>query len=131
MLCGFGSILHLYVVVCFFFKQKTAYDRRISDWISDVCSSDLDLEVRGAGALAGAADALSLDGIGALANAGGIGEHDGITVEVHPHFDDVAGRPRLRSEERRVGQECGSTGRSWWSPYQSQKIKTLTNQNCS
>src|SRR3546814_19490486 len=27
----------------FFFKQKTAYDMRISDWSSDVCSSDLDL----------------------------------------------------------------------------------------
>src|SRR3546814_3841913 len=26
---------------CFFFKQKTAYDVRISDWSSDVCSSDL------------------------------------------------------------------------------------------
>src|SRR3546814_8454113 len=25
----------------FFFKQKTAYEMRISDWISDVCSSDL------------------------------------------------------------------------------------------
>src|SRR3546814_9974255 len=25
----------------FFFKQKTAYERRISDWSSDVCSSDL------------------------------------------------------------------------------------------
>src|SRR3546814_687315 len=29
---------HLY---CFFFKQKTAYEMRISDWSSDVCSSDL------------------------------------------------------------------------------------------
>src|SRR3546814_3299353 len=28
-------------VVFFFFKQKTAYDMRISDWSSDVCSSDL------------------------------------------------------------------------------------------
>src|SRR3546814_14521717 len=28
-------------VVFFFFKQKTAYDLRISDWSSDVCSSDL------------------------------------------------------------------------------------------
>src|SRR3546814_2507101 len=27
--------------ICFFFKQKTAYDLRISDWSSDVCSSDL------------------------------------------------------------------------------------------
>src|SRR3546814_8075336 len=28
----------------FFFKQKTAYEMRISDWSSDVCSSDLDVE---------------------------------------------------------------------------------------
>src|SRR3546814_4440139 len=29
------------VCIFFFFKQKTAYDMRISDWSSDVCSSDL------------------------------------------------------------------------------------------
>src|SRR3546814_16666043 len=29
----------------FFFKQKTAYDMRISDWSSDVCSSDLQMAV--------------------------------------------------------------------------------------
>src|SRR3546814_10725511 len=29
------------VVLFFFFKQKTAYEMRISDWSSDVCSSDL------------------------------------------------------------------------------------------
>src|SRR3546814_17523458 len=29
-------------MVIFFFKQKTAYEMRISDWSSDVCSSDLD-----------------------------------------------------------------------------------------
>src|SRR3546814_3995714 len=29
------------VLVFFFFKQKTAYEMRISDWSSDVCSSDL------------------------------------------------------------------------------------------
>src|SRR3546814_8118789 len=28
----------------FFFKQKTAYEMRISDWSSDVCSSDLQIE---------------------------------------------------------------------------------------
>src|SRR3546814_8197685 len=28
-------------VIVFFFKQKTAYEMRISDWSSDVCSSDL------------------------------------------------------------------------------------------
>src|SRR3546814_20409743 len=31
----------LIVLFCFFFKQKTAYEMRISDWSSDVCSSDL------------------------------------------------------------------------------------------
>src|SRR3546814_4893305 len=34
--CVFGSAGGL----MFFFKQKTAYDMRISDWSSDVCSSD-------------------------------------------------------------------------------------------
>src|SRR3546814_20889398 len=33
-------------LVFFFFKQMTAYDMRISDWSSDVCSSDLQLEAR-------------------------------------------------------------------------------------
>src|SRR3546814_8033577 len=31
----------VFFVVCCFFKQKTAYEMRISDWSSDVCSSDL------------------------------------------------------------------------------------------
>src|SRR3546814_2670629 len=30
----------------FFFKQKTAYEMRISDWSSDVCSSDLEADQR-------------------------------------------------------------------------------------
>src|SRR3546814_1003866 len=34
------------VGVVFFFKQKTAYEMRISDWSSDVCSSDLGGSVR-------------------------------------------------------------------------------------
>src|SRR3546814_1108146 len=33
----------LYYFSFFFFKQKTAYEMRISDWSSDVCSSDLEL----------------------------------------------------------------------------------------
>src|SRR3546814_16489313 len=33
---------YVYILMCFFFfKQKTAYEMRISDWSSDVCSSDL------------------------------------------------------------------------------------------
>src|SRR3546814_4929064 len=42
-MCYIVSCL-LFVIVCvffFFFKQKTAYEMRISDWSSDVCSSDL------------------------------------------------------------------------------------------
>src|SRR3546814_15923528 len=31
--------------MCFFFKQKTAYELRISDWSSDVCSSDLETDL--------------------------------------------------------------------------------------
>src|SRR3546814_6505940 len=31
----------MFLFVVFFFKQKTAYEMRISDWSSDVCSSDL------------------------------------------------------------------------------------------
>src|SRR3546814_3394527 len=31
----------MYISLIFFFKQKTAYEMRISDWSSDVCSSDL------------------------------------------------------------------------------------------
>src|SRR3546814_1840055 len=38
-------VCSLYMCFClfffFFFKQKTAYEMRISDWSSDVCSSDL------------------------------------------------------------------------------------------
>src|SRR3546814_5562445 len=37
----------LYLDMFFFFKQKTAYEMRISDWSSDVCSSDLKHDGRG------------------------------------------------------------------------------------
>src|SRR3546814_10611809 len=44
---------HIFIVLCFFcfcvfffFKQKTAYEMRISDWSSDVCSSDLSGELK-------------------------------------------------------------------------------------
>src|SRR3546814_15747417 len=46
-MCGFFNVLSvslsivLMVSFFFFFKQKTAYEMRISDWSSDVCSSDL------------------------------------------------------------------------------------------
>src|SRR3546814_5264956 len=44
----------------FFFKQKTAYEMRISDWSSDVCSSDL-VDRRQGGAVIAVADQLAGD----------------------------------------------------------------------
>src|SRR3546814_5797427 len=38
--------MYLVWFVVFFFRQKTAYEMRISDWSSDVCSSDLALNLR-------------------------------------------------------------------------------------
>src|SRR3546814_8900560 len=49
---------YVFIVLClsariyfFFFKQKTAYEMRISDWSSDVCSSDLGTVNEAAGAI--------------------------------------------------------------------------------
>src|SRR3546814_3112948 len=39
-----SDLLIMSSCVVFFFKQKTAYEMRISDWSSDVCSSDLIVE---------------------------------------------------------------------------------------
>src|SRR3546814_5825329 len=96
---------------CFFFKQKTAYEMRISDWSSDVCSSDLagrkERKRRAREAL----------------------RHREVDVSPHRFVDDgkvilrIAGRDLRdrrklvldqadRSEERRVGKECVRTCRS-------------------
>src|SRR3546814_7116012 len=103
----------------FFFKQKTAYEMRISDWSSDVCSSDL---------LADAGDRLqaqfyvkhlqrvqqrrwaAVDALAAIREAKG------------PYLAcvtaDCGGFSIIRSsEERRVGTEFVSTCRSRCSPY--------------
>src|SRR3546814_7035521 len=37
------DLIVISILCFFFFKQKTAYEMRISDWSSDVCSSDLNL----------------------------------------------------------------------------------------
>src|SRR3546814_13790539 len=105
-------------MICFFFfKQKTAYEMRISDWSSDVCSSDLPQRaVRYAVicTLASVAGGMLGYGIGfflyesvGLALLGALGLTDA--------FQPAA--CYLRSEERRVGKECVSTCRSRWSPY--------------
>src|SRR3546814_8769711 len=101
-------LLHIADVIFFFFffKQKTAYEMRISDWSSDVCSSDLRR-------LVVVADrARSLQGKGALRR---VPEGDRAGQEHIVRAAEEAGR--TRSEERRVGKECVSTCRSRWSPY--------------
>src|SRR3546814_7912859 len=87
----------------FFFKQKTAYEMRISDWSSDVCSSDLGLQPPDTGEITVFGEnALSVD----EAEATAMRKRWGVL------FQGGA----LRSEERRVGKECVSTCRSRWSP---------------
>src|SRR3546814_2633011 len=88
-------ILYLLYSSFFFFKQKTAYEMRISDWSSDVCSSDLARS-------AGVPRQWRRSGSGDLRHAPG---------------DGLPQRIPQRSEERRVGKECVSTCRSRWSPY--------------
>src|SRR3546814_5407956 len=79
----------------FFFKQKTAYEMRISDWSSDVCSSDLGVTRARLPANNPVICTLRDESVPALALELG----------------------NTRSEERRVGKECVSTCRSRWSPY--------------
>src|SRR3546814_5620049 len=79
-----------------FFKQKTAYEMRISDWSSDVCSSDL------------------LPGV---QRRPGRGDNPVLRSlrRIDVRHDQI--QPRAgRSEERRVGKECVSTCRFRWSP---------------
>src|SRR3546814_18166793 len=96
----------------FCFTQKTAYERRISDWSSDVCSSDLRRAVRSAAVAFGTSGGLWERAISTLARS----DHSGKRNLSRP------APPRgRRSEERRVGKECVSTCRSRWSPYHSKK----------
>src|SRR3546814_3365768 len=108
------------MVVCmrwcfFFFKQKTAYEIRISDWSSDVCSSDLDLrsaeQVRSA--LERARPSLVVHAAYARDEASVVGA----THNVARAASAVGAELIHRSEERRVGKACVSTCRSRWSPY--------------
>src|SRR3546814_2604985 len=88
----------------FFFKQKTAYEMRISDWSSDVCSSDLPkLRERQIGAFLRAGHSMTI----------------ARRILAIPPGDEaaLAAMDEERSEERRVGKECVSTCRSRWSPY--------------
>src|SRR3546814_5595548 len=104
----------------FFFKQKTAYEMRISDWSSDVCSSDLEIN-RSAYALS--ATNLLLHGFdhSRIRYGNSLRDPKFVREGELERFDVVVANPPFsmseRSEERRVGKECVSTCRSRWSPY--------------
>src|SRR3546814_5874285 len=104
--------------VFFFFKQKTAYEMRISDWSSDVCSSDLSATGT---ANAASASCAPTEGAGYDRwNAERTGGYAGpATARGEPASHAIVAQDadRSRSEERRVGKECVSTCRSRWPPY--------------
>src|SRR3546814_10255630 len=97
------------VMILFFFKQKSAYEMRISDWSSDVCSSDLMIQYPPE---AETLPTLTMTGTPFACAC---------KTERRTVSDATAEPPgvsrRNRSEERRVGKECVSTCRSRWSPY--------------
>src|SRR3546814_2893114 len=109
----------------FFFQQKTAYEVRISDWSSDVCSSDLlgrlypdasealQLAVRAQHIRRWTVPRASypMDRPGYLRWRNDLKRKHAEWASTILADCDYA-----RSEESRVGKECGSTCRSRWSP---------------
>src|SRR3546814_10463570 len=95
----------------FFFKQKTAYEMRISDWSSDVCSSDLTLGGDWTLGHWGLRSSLSRYGKFTVLNNNPANDQTFAAKWVLDLATDY------RSAERRVGKECVSTCRSRWSPY--------------
>src|SRR3546814_14621564 len=107
---------------------------RISDWSSDVCSSDLHvLDERDLHVQARFGDHLTriaelhhqrllrlVDGEQRTLEQDAGGDHD-------DGENDEGAVHGVRSEERRVGKECVSTCRSRWSPYHSKKNTQSTN----
>src|SRR3546814_16877816 len=111
--------------VCFFFKQKTAYEMRISDWSSDVCSSDLISGQRGSQRGGGCHQR----GQRRRLYEHGVGASIAVGIERREGAQDHA---LHRTEERRVGKECVSTGRSRWkTDNQKQKKKITTTIRCT
>src|SRR3546814_6920151 len=108
--------------VVFFFKQKTAYEMRISDWSSDVCSSDLLLK-------AGLVDKKKIKRAShdksnekKAERRTGTQTVDELRLAALETQQKNAERTRKlnderRSEERRVGKAWVSTCRSRWSTY--------------
>src|SRR3546814_7459826 len=102
--------------ILFVFKPKTAYEVRISDWSSDVCSSDRDALQRTLDEGRMVYWSRSRQEQWRKGDTSGHVQHweelradcDGDVVLARVHQE--------RSEERREGKECGSKWRSGWAP---------------
>src|SRR3546814_18650609 len=99
---------------------------RISDWSSDVCSSDLELDMLNeerraieAGVQEAAEAIAAAKGNRAVAVIAGQGWHPGVIGIVAGRLQEKTGRPAIviRSEERRGGKKCVRACRDRWSPY--------------
>src|SRR3546814_20204261 len=139
MLCSLlkrnvSSLSCMYVLFFFFFKQKTAYEMRISDWSSDVCSSDLspwpadqgeaEREQRAGRRAVRQQLEQRIDRhrqmqAGQAPQEAAEGRQDQ-RVARHAAADLAEDHPD-RSEARRVGNECVRTCRSRWSSYPYKK----------
>src|SRR3546814_5855569 len=123
-------IYEIYCVVVFaffFFKQKTAYEMRISYWSSDVCSSDLSWATCGVepefmGIGPAPASRIALEKAGwKLADLDLIEANEAFAAQALSVGKELGWNAAIvnvhggRSEERRVGKECVTTCRSWWS----------------
>src|SRR3546814_11470689 len=117
----------------FMYKKKTQYELRISDWSSDVCSSDLE-----AGSIDGKVYAVSKNWgtTGYAVNTAKVTEKMtswkqfwDLNMEKYSGRTMVHDYQLTRSEERRVGTEGVSTCRSRRSPYQKTTKNTDTKQH--
>src|SRR3546814_10638999 len=119
------------MIVLFFFKQNAEYEMLISDWSSDVCSSDL--LSAAVGVMMVVVTYLTVHIFPGRAAFLITGALMATCMSANVFFWIIPGQRRmvaalkagqkpdpldgLRSEERRVGKECVSTCRSRWAPY--------------
>src|SRR3546814_13319388 len=101
---------------------------RISDWSSDVCSSDLHQRWNLLGVKIGQRDGFLRTRIDRkkLTLAAGGDEQAAIILGDPKDHDRLAEYlSNKRAEERRVGKECVNTVRSWWSPNHKKKKQKI------
>src|SRR3546814_19520160 len=120
----------------FFFKQKTAYEMRISDWSSDVCSSDLQFttiaierrhppQLEAVGFCAAIYQATNPSSVRADSKRG----QDAAGSKYTPNWNNIYQLQLVvaisDSEERRVVKESTRTSRSRWAQYHLNKTADI------